>query len=318
MTVHPTPRVSIVVLSWNTRDLLRNCLRALEADPHRAEHQLIVVDNGSDDQSPEMVELEFPDVLLIRNGRNLGYAEGNNVGIRAARGRYVLLLNSDTEAGPESLSRLADFLESHPLCGAVGSQLFEPDGTVQRACMRFPTLAVLIGYDTCFGRRVPLKRAIDNYFYREFDHLSSRDVDQPPGAALMVPKRLYDSIGLLDPDLYLFFNDVDLCRRIRRAGYTIHYLVESKILHHGGASTSRYGLFAQEWHINRARYYLRSHGLPGFWLAKLMSAWRALEEWWKSVRRIQDPEDRKFAEENLHKIVRLVFDDSGGGDPRVR
>jgi hypothetical protein len=318
MTGQRTPRVSVVVLSWNTRDLLRSCLLSLEADPSRSEHELIVVDNGSEDGSPALVEREFPDVLLIQNGRNLGYAAGNNVGIRAAGGRHVLLLNSDTEVEPGAISLLADFLDRHPEAGAVGARLLLPDGSVQRACMRFPTLAVVIGFDTWFGRRFPLKRAIDRYFYREFDHLSSRDVDQPPGAALMVPRRLYETLGLLDPDLFLFFNDVDLCRRIRAAGYRIHYLAESRILHHGGASTSRYGDFAQEWHLNRARYYLRSHGRAGFWLAKLMSAWRALEEWWRQIRRIDDAEARRFATERLRRIVRLVFLDPGRGDARVR
>ncbi|MFH0945704.1 MAG: glycosyltransferase family 2 protein [Planctomycetota bacterium] len=318
MTVIAGPRVSTVVLSWNTEELLRSCLLSLRAMPDADRRELIVVDNGSDDDSAGMVEREFPEARLIRTGRNLGYAEGNNVGIRAARGRYVLLLNSDTEVEPDSISRLADFLDRNPEYGAVGAQLLSPDGSIQQACMRFPTLAVAIGFDTWFGKWSFLETRIDHYFYADFDHTHSEDVDQPPGTALMVPRKVYDKVGLLDPDLFLFYNDVDLCRRIRKSGYRIRYLADARILHHGGASTSRYGSFAAEWHKNRARYYLRSHGRFGFWLAKVMSAWRAWELWWKEVRNMSDPLEKAAATRHVRSVAMEVLRDRGSGDARVR
>ena len=317
MTALPEPRVSTVVLSWNTEDLLRSCLLSLRGMSDRDQHEVIVVDNGSDDDSAGMVEREFQEVRLIRTGRNLGYAEGNNVGIRLARGRQVLLLNSDTEVEPDSIWRLADFLEQNPEYGAVGSLLVSPDGSVQQACMRFPTLAVAVGYDTWFGKRSFFKKRIDHYFYSEFDHTRSEDVDQPPGTALMVPRAVFESVGLLDPDLFLFYNDVDLCRRIRQSGFRIRYLAESRILHHGGASTSRYGSFAAEWHKNRARYYLRSHGRFGFWLAKLMSAWRACEEYREHVGSMSDSEEKAAAGRHVREVAMEVLRDKGRGDSRV-
>lgn len=311
------PVLSIVVLSWNTEELLRACLSSLRAVPDDLDFEVIVVDNASSDPSADMVAREFPECHLIRNRANLGYAEGNNVGIRAARGRHVFLLNSDTEVAADAPGLLVDFLERNPGYGAVGARLMNLDGTTQRACMRFPTLLVALGFDNWFGDRFPLRAVIDRYFYRDFDHESSRDVDQPPAAALVIPRRVLDEVGLLDPDLFLFFNDVELCERITRAGFFIHYLAGARVKHHGGASTRRYGDFALEWHKNRARYYQRRFGAFGFALAKLMTAWRAWEEWWRSARPLPDRVSRRLATRDIVRVVREVFHDSGRGDPRV-
>ncbi|MBI4881592.1 MAG: glycosyltransferase family 2 protein [Planctomycetes bacterium] len=306
----PERTLSIVVLSWNTRDLLRSCLASLERVPRDLDHEVIVVDNASADGSADMVAREFPAARLIRSERNLGYAAGNNAGIRAAAGRHVLLLNSDTEVAPDAPGLLVRHLERDPGCGAVGAQLRNPDGTIQRACMRFPNLAVLVGFDTWFGKRFPFKRALERYFYRDFDHAASRDVDQPPAAALAVPRRVYDAVGLLDEDLFLFFNDVDLCRRIRAADYSIHFLAEARVLHHGGASTRHYREFALEWHRNRARYYRRAYGRLACFLAKVMTAWRALEEWWRMARRMTDPAERRAASAEIRRVLGAVWRDA--------
>ncbi|MFG0318497.1 MAG: glycosyltransferase family 2 protein, partial [Planctomycetota bacterium JB042] len=142
------PDLSIVVLSWNTEDLLRACLESLARIEPGLAIETIVVDNASSDGSAAMVRDRYPDVRLIVNDRNVGYAEGNNVGIRAARGRHLFLLNSDTEVAPDAPRRLVEHLDAHPACGAVGAKLLNPDGTVQRACMRFPGFGVLVGFDT--------------------------------------------------------------------------------------------------------------------------------------------------------------------------
>lgn len=310
--------LSIVVLSWNTEDLLRACLESLARIEPGLDVETVVVDNASTDGSAAMVRERFPACRLIVNARNLGYAEGNDVGIRAARGRHVFLLNSDTEVLPDAPRRLVEYLDAHPDCGAVGAKLLNKDGTLQRACMRFPGFGVLVGFDTWFGKHGPLKRVIDRYFYRDFDHESSRDVDQPPAAALALPRAVLDRVGLLDPDLFLFFNDVDLCRRIRAKGYAIHYLAEARVVHHGGASTARYGDFALEWHKNRARYYQRAYGSFGFACAKAMTVWRACEEWWRSIRPMTDPEERRAAEADLERVVKEVLRDDGRFDERVQ
>lgn len=312
------PDLSVVVLSWNTSDLLRTCLERVRACDPAVTTEVIVVDNASDDDSADMVAREFPECRLIRNPRNFGYAEGNNVGVRAASGRHVFLLNSDTEVFPDAPRRLVEFLDANPGYGAVGAHLLNLDGTTQRACMRFPTPWVAVGFDTWFGDRWPFRRVIDRYFHRDFDHEHSRDVDQPPAAALVVPRRVFDEVGLLDPDLFLFFNDVELCQRIRKAGYFIRYLADAKVTHHGGASTRRFASFALEWHRNRARYYLRAFGRPGFALAKVMTFWRSLEEWVRSARALKTWDERRRAWGVIQEVVREVWRDEGRGDPRVR
>lgn len=311
------PDVSVVVLNWNTRDLLAACLESLRSARTPPAFETIVVDNASSDGSADMVALRFPEVRLVRNPRNVGYAAGNNVGIRLARGRAVFLLNSDTEVEADALERLFAEMERDPTLGAVAPRLVSPDGGTQRACMRFPTLMTAVAFDTWFGRRGPLRREMARYFYEDFDHETTRDVEQPPAAALLLRRDALQRVGLLDEDLFLFFNDVDLCRRLRRAGWRIRYLAEARVRHVGGASTRLLSDFALEWHRDRARYYLRAYGLPGFLLAKAMTVWRAAEEWFRRVPRIADPEERESVQRDIERVVREVLADRGRFDERV-
>ncbi|MBU0754126.1 MAG: glycosyltransferase family 2 protein [Planctomycetes bacterium] len=292
-------RLSVIVLSWNTRELLRACLRALDRNGSTIPCEIIVVDNASCDGSPKMVAEEFPETILIQNARNEGYARGNNIGIRRATGDYLLLLNSDTEVREKALDTMIDFLELHPGYGACGAQLLNPDGTIQRACMRFPGLIVTLFFDTFLERLFPQNAWVHQYFMRDFDHASSRDVDQPPGACFMIRRSLVEEIGLLDEDLFLFYNDVDYCLRIRKAGYDIRFLADARVLHHGGASTRHYRDFGLEWHKNRVRYYRKHFGFRGALATKAAAVTKALElilRGWKSGSGLRSPETRQVME----------------------
>jgi len=185
------PRLSIVVLSWNTRELLAACLASLRAVSGELPFETIVVDNASADGSADMVAARFPEVRLVRNAVNEGYAIGNNTGAGFARGDLLLLLNSDTEVRPGALSTLVAFLDAHPGHGACAPRLDNPDGTPQKSCKTFPTLAICVFFDTCFDRWFPDNRVIPRYFMEDFDHLATRDVDQPPGAAFLVRRALW-------------------------------------------------------------------------------------------------------------------------------
>ena len=301
--------LSVVILSWNTVELLRKCLLALRADqPAARSREVIVVDNGSTDPSPAMVATEFPEVRLIRNRDNLGYAEGNNVGARAATGRYLCLLNSDTEVRPGALDRLVDFLDLHPEYAAVGPRLLNPDGSVQRACMRFPGLLVALVFDLPWARVRPFRWVDDWYYMRDFDHLHSRDVEQPPGAVFLMRREEYLARGGLDPELFLYFNDVDLCRRLRQLGRRIRYLAEAEVVHHGGASTRRFDKMVVMWHRNRLAYYRRHYGVVGAWLVRQVVRLRARIEAGKAAQRHpQDPAacaaEREFIARSLREIL---------------
>ncbi|MFT7462948.1 MAG: N-acetylglucosaminyl-diphospho-decaprenol L-rhamnosyltransferase [Pseudohongiellaceae bacterium] len=270
--------LSVVVLSWNTRDLLAACLQSLaEArDPDR--WQVIVVDNGSADSSADMVAEQFPWAELVRNPVNDGYAIGNNMGAALATGEYLLLLNSDTEVEIGALNTLVSWLAARPTHGVCAPRLVHGNGEVQLSCKRFPTLGTAVFFDTIFEKLFPKNRSIPRYFMSDFDHLSTRDVDQPPGAALLIRRALWEQLSGFDPELWLFFNDVDLCRRVKAAGHLVGYVAEVKILHHEGKSTSQFPDFGTIWHKNRLAYYRKTFGWVGALLARVMTAVRGLQE----------------------------------------
>jgi hypothetical protein len=302
-----TPVLSVVVLSWNTRALTLGCLRALAAETPRHAREVLVVDNGSADGSADAIAAEFPQVVLLRNAHNAGYAEGNNQGARQAQGEFLALLNSDTEVRPGALDQLVDFLRAHADYGAVAPRLCSPDGSVQPACMRFPGLLTALCFDTVFGRIWPGTLVERRYRMRDFDHRHSRDVDQPPGACFVLRRDEYLAQGGLDPELFLFFNDVDLCRRLWRAGRRIRYLAESEVLHHGGASTRRFQDFVVVWHKNRITYYTKHYGaLAGLWVRWIVR-WRALEEWFRLGRRHRQAGDRQAARAHLRSSLQEIL-----------
>jgi len=246
---------------------------------------------------------EFPEAELIRNPRNDGYALGNNLGAARARGDYLLLLNSDTEVRPGALPTLLRFLDEHPGHAACGPRLDFPDGRPQLSCKRFPTLRVCLFYDTWLCRRFPRNHVIPWYEMRDFDHTSSRDVDQPPGAALLVRRALWQELGGFDPQLWLFYNDVDFCRRLRAAGQQIAYVAEARVLHHEGKSTAQFPEFGAIWHKNRLSYYRKAFGWRGTAVARVMTLVRGVEE----VRKLKRARAPREARRAVWRAVREVW-----------
>jgi len=299
------PTLSIVVLSWNTKGLLRACLNSLKAirDQGELDFELIVVDNDSADGSADMVAARFPWLTLIRNDKNDGYAIGNNIGASHATGRHLLLLNSDTAVGPGVLTFLVDFLEQHPEHGACAPRLVCEDGTIQLSCKTFPDLWTAFYFDTWFDELFPKNRTIPKYFMADFDHTTSRDVDQPPGAAFLIRRDLWEQMGGFDPELWLFFNDVDLCRRLHRAGWKVAYIAEVAILHHEGKSTSQFPGFGGIWHKNRHAYYRKHYGWRGSVLAKVMTGVRG----WQESRRLAREQAPPEAKREMWRAVREVW-----------
>ncbi len=259
------PVLSVVVLSWNTRELTLACLRALFAETPRHPREVIVVDNGSSDGSADAIAASFPQARLLRNAENRLYAAGNNQGAALATGEFLCTLNSDTEVRPGALDLLVDFLRQHPDHGAVAPRLVDPDGTVQHACQRFPTLATALCFDSWWGTFWPGNKIQERYLMRDFDHLSSRDVEQPPGAVFVIRLAEWRRYGGLDERLSLFYNDVDLSRRLWRDGRRIHYLADAEVLHHRGGSTRNFGRMLVLWHQNRLAYYGKHYG----WLGRI-------------------------------------------------
>jgi len=265
--VSTTPELSVVIPSWNTKDYLAACLAHLAAAA-KPTTEVIVVENASQDGSSEYLRAEHPEITLIQNEKNEGFARGSNQGMRVARGKYVLLLNTDTEVFPDAIERLVRFLDEHPEHGAVAPRLVHRDGRTQRTVQEFPTLKTALYFSTPLERWFPESQELRRYFMRDWDQESSRDVDQPPAAVLLLRRSVLERVGLFDEELWLFYNDVDLSRRIRAAGFRTHYLAEAKVVHHVGGSTSKFRDFVAVWQRDRLRFYRKHYGRTGKWWLK--------------------------------------------------
>ena len=222
--------LSICIVSWNTRDLLEACLRSLYADPDSAGWQVLVVDNASSDGSAGMVAHLFPQAELIRSPENLGFSRGNNLALERANGRCLLLLNSDTAVDTGALGGLVDYLDSDPQAGAVGPRLVYPDGSLQLSCGRTPGLHTEIVHKLLLHRMFP--------FFRlgRWPHGERRRVGWVTGACLMVRREAAAETGFLDPNIFMCFEDLDLCMRLREKGWSVVYLPSSRVVHHDGQS----------------------------------------------------------------------------------
>ncbi len=264
------PLISIVIVSWNTRDLLKRCLESLYATLPPLTFEVIVVDNASNDGSPDMVARQFPDAILIQSGANLGFSGGNNLGLRAARGRYVMLLNSDAELTEGSAARMIEFMESHPDVGMVGPKLISPDGTLQINGQKLPTVVREILGVLRVPRFVP---AVGRLGWGRDDFDVNADVDSLAGACMLVRRDVIDAVGLLDERFFMYFEDVDWCRRIRSAGWRICYLGEVSIIHGWAQSAAKQGLVKSHQMLHRSRclYFRKHHGRIGGAVVGLIS-----------------------------------------------
>ncbi|MAE75915.1 MAG: hypothetical protein CMJ85_03475 [Planctomycetes bacterium] len=303
----PDPDVSVLMLSWNTEALTLACLGALEADETRYGREILVLDNASDDTSVQAIGKRFPHLSLRVAATNLGYAAGNDRLAGAARGRYLCLLGSDTEVQPGAVDALVDFLDKAPQYAAAAPRLVAPDGSLQRACMRWPTLTVALVYDMWWSRWPLLRRIDDNYHCRDFDHLHDADVLQPPGTCLLVRREVWEQLNGMDERMWLFFNDVDLCRRMADCGEKVRYLATPEVMHHAGASTRTFRGMAPRWAKDRIAYYSKHYGRLGRWIVRGMIRLRAMQEWWVLGRRHGNPQHRRDARADLKRVVRQAL-----------
>ena len=254
-------RVSVLIVSWNARDYLARCLRALAPTPH----EVIVVDNASSDGSAALVRSAFPTVRLVESARNLGFAGGVNAARREARSPLLLLLNPDAEPAPGAIDRLADELDTHPDVAAIAGRLVNADGSPQAGfnVRRLPTLASL-ALDLLFIDHLwPANPVTSRYYARDLDPDASADVEQPAAACLMVRAEVFDRLGGMDERFYpAWFEDVDFCRRTRDAGLRVRYEPAATFTHRGGVAKETLGsrAFSQVFHANLVRYVRKHHG----------------------------------------------------------
>lgn len=255
--------ISILIVNWNTRDLLKACLASIAKFPPTEAFEVIVVDNASRDESAEMVRKQFPSVRLIEPGRNTGYAEGNNIAFAAATGDLLLTLNPDTEFVDDSLDRAALVLRSLPNVGALGVRQIGVDGDVQSSVRGFPSVRGIFGELSGLGPK--LGGQLDSYRLTHFDYSSDGPAPQPMGTFLLLRREALEKVGSaqspFDPGFPIFFNEVDLLYRLSQSGYPAWFTAQAKILHHGGEGTKQVRRsMIWESHKSLIRYLKKHHG----------------------------------------------------------
>ncbi len=231
--------ISILIVSWNVRDLLRQCLQSIANQQPNLTAEISVVDNHSNDDTVAMLRAEFPQVRVMANAENVGFTRANNQALAIAQGRYLFLLNPDTVLRPGALHTLFDYAEAHPRVGMLGPQLFYGDGSVQSSRRRFPTLATAFLESTKLQQWFPRNRVLTHYYMRDTRDDATQAVDWINGAALFVRRELYDQIGGFDERFFMYSEELDWCYRAKRAGWDIVYLPTAQITHYEGKSSEQ-------------------------------------------------------------------------------
>lgn len=234
--------LSVIVVNWNVKTLLRDCLQSLLAAVRAAPElttEIIVVDSASTDGSPQLVRDEFPQVRLLASEQNLGYAGGNNTGAAMAGGRYFFLLNPDTVVQPDALAHLVNFMDANPTVGAAGPQLRWPDGSLQSNRRRFPTPGSLFWESTLLGQWFPHNRHSRRYHCADLPTDRPLPVDWVVGAAILIRREAWQQVGPIDAEFFMYFEETDWCRRAAAAGWEIYYLPAAQVIHFEGKSSEQ-------------------------------------------------------------------------------
>ncbi|MHB1456707.1 MAG: glycosyltransferase family 2 protein [Armatimonadota bacterium] len=253
--------LSIVIVSWNTKDLLEKCLQSIQNTVPPISHEVVVVDNDSHDGSPDMVETGFPDMKLIRAGGNLGFSAGNNIALRQVTGLYILLLNPDAELMPNAASKMIEFADTHREAAFIGPKLLNSDTTLQKNGRMFPTLLrEVLGLTRLY-------RLIWGYYDRKMgwgreDFDVTAEVDEISGACILSRKSAVDQVGLLDERFFMYYEETDWCFRMKKAGWKIFYLPKAEVIHHWAAGAKQIGLEGSKiFHKSQYLYFKKHHGV---------------------------------------------------------
>ncbi len=233
------PTVSVVIVNWNTREILRDCLRTVYEQTKEVEFEVIVVDNASADGSADMVRTAFPRALLLANSTNRGFAAANNQGLEVAKGRYVLLLNSDTLVLDGAIDKMVRFAEAHPEAAATACQVLNPDRTVQSTCFRFPSALNLLLAALYLNKLFPRNRFCGRERMTWWDGQDARPVDVVAGCFMLVRREAIEQVGVLDESYFMYGEEADWCYRFWKAGWRVLYTPTAQIVHLGGVSSAQ-------------------------------------------------------------------------------
>lgn len=260
------PDVSIIILSYNTADLTLQCLRSVyKTQWGKVTKEIFVVDNASADDTVKRIKQTYPEVLVLKNAKNVGFAAGNNVGIQKANGRYILLLNSDTEVDTDAIPVMVAFMDSHPPAGVSTCRVLLPNGSLDPASHRgFPTPWASLAYMSGLERLFPKSHLFGGYHLGYMDMDAAHEIDCPSGAFFLVRREVIDSVGMLDEDFFMYGEDIDWAYRIKEKGWEIWFNPETSILHHKKQSGRAHGdktrrIQSEKYFLTTMRLFYQKH-----------------------------------------------------------
>ncbi len=312
------PQLSVLVVSFNTRDLLRKSLQSTEVACADISHEIIVVDNASHDGSADMVEKEFPHMVLVRAPHNLGFAAANNLGRRSAKGTYIAIVNPDAFPEAGALRKAVDRMVQNPQVGMAGGLLIGKDGQFEPSARLFPSplndLLAISGLSAKYSK----SRFFGRFDRTWADPYQPASVDWVPGAFAVIKNETIEKVGFFDERFFLYYEEVDLCYRLRQAGYTIEYWPDLKAVHWGGESSktvtnqsmSSSGRQLTLWRMRaELLYYRKHHG----WFTARLAAW--VEMGWHLLRKQLNSAspDKQAESERIVQTMRQAWKDTSGG-----
>ncbi len=318
-----TPDISVIIVSFNTCDLLRKCLQTLIKEAGNVNYETIVIDNASKDGSADMVEREFPEMQLIRSLENLGFAAANNLGFAKAQGHYVVLLNSDAFLKPQALEKSLAYMQADSTIGVGGARLIGKEGHLQPSARMFPTLLNHFLMISGLAAKYPHSKFFGHFDRTWADPDVPAIVDWVPGAFSIIPRSVLEKVGYFDEKFFLYAEETDLCRRIQTAGYHILYWPDVVVVHLGGESTyslkhltkSGSGKSILLWQIRSILLlYYKHYGALSVWL------WMQMENIWHLARALKNSlskqADKKLKvahSKTVRKLLRQAWHDTQGG-----
>lgn len=228
--------VSIIIVSWNTRDILSDCLLSVYNQTKNIEFEVIVIDNASSDESAEMVKKEFPQVILIQNKENKGFAAANNQGMTIAKGQYILFLNSDTIVLDNAITKTVRFADAHPEAAVVGCRVLNPDKTLQPTCFMFPSIVNLFLASSYLYKLFPRSRIFGRERMTWWDRSSLREVDVITGCFMLVRRTAIEEVGAMDERFFMYGEETDWCYRFKQVGWKVMFAPVGEIIHLGNQS----------------------------------------------------------------------------------
>ena len=272
-SVQEPPELSVIIVNWNTSDLLRDCLNSVYTETRATSFEILVVDNASSDGSAEMVKREFPQAKLTENQENLGFARANNQAIKQSSGRFILLLNSDTVVLSGALDKMVAFMKTHRAVSASGPMLLNPDGSLQPSIrMSHVSGCIRVFLPGEWLATYPLRILVRKLGKKETYSPEPRQVGGVSGACMMITREAVDKVGLLDEQYFFYAEEVDWFYRLQQLGGVVYFIPEAQIIHHYAQSINQTDNRSKYLHENKYRFINKYHGRKAAYLFRIMLA----------------------------------------------